>query len=64
MVRVAGNFVNDDGLASLEYGARFLGVPDVVTVGWALLGGVYWITNRRDSVASAEKNEQKKEEQS
>ena len=29
-------------------------VPDVVTVGWALLGGVYWITNRRDDVAAEE----------
>ena len=32
-------------------------IPDVVSVGWALLGGVYWITNRRDDVASAEKKE-------
>lgn len=29
-------------------------VPDVVSVGFALLGGIYWITNRRDRVASAE----------
>jgi len=36
-------------------------VPDVVTVGWALLGGVYWITNRREAVAAAEgkKDEEK-----
>jgi carbonic anhydrase len=27
VVRVAGNFVNDDGLASFEYAVRFLGVP-------------------------------------
>ena len=39
-------------------------VPDVVTVGWALLGGVYWITTRRDAVASIEKNGQNKEDQS
>jgi formate dehydrogenase iron-sulfur subunit len=29
-------------------------VPDVVSVGFALLGGIYWITNRRDLVAAAE----------
>jgi formate dehydrogenase iron-sulfur subunit len=29
-------------------------VPDVVTVGSVLLGGVYWITNRRDEVAKKE----------
>jgi formate dehydrogenase iron-sulfur subunit len=29
-------------------------VPDVVTIGGALLGGIYWITNRRDVVAAAE----------
>lgn len=32
-------------------------VPDVVTIGSAVLGGVYWITHRRDVVAAAEKNE-------
>jgi hypothetical protein len=32
-------------------------VPDVVSVGFALLGGIYWITNRRDRVASAENAE-------
>lgn len=31
-------------------------IPDVVTVGATLLGGIYWITNRRDVVASVEKN--------
>lgn len=30
-------------------------VPDVVSVGFALLGGIYWITNRRDAVAGVEK---------
>jgi len=35
-------------------------VPDVVSVGWALLGGVYWITNRRDNVASAEKKDEER----
>jgi hypothetical protein len=29
-------------------------MPDVVTVGTALLGGIWWITNRRDEVAKAE----------
>jgi carbonic anhydrase len=27
VVRLAGNFANDDGLASLEYAVKFLGVP-------------------------------------
>jgi formate dehydrogenase iron-sulfur subunit len=30
-------------------------VPDVATVGATLLGGIYWITNRRDEVAKAER---------
>ncbi len=29
-------------------------VPDVVALGTVLLGGVYWITHRRDEVAAAE----------
>jgi formate dehydrogenase iron-sulfur subunit len=29
-------------------------VPDVVTVGTTLLGGIWWITNRREKVARAE----------
>jgi formate dehydrogenase iron-sulfur subunit len=29
-------------------------VPDVVTAGTMLLGGIWWITNRRDEVAAAE----------
>jgi len=29
-------------------------VPDVVSVGSVLLGGIYWITNRRDEVAKKE----------
>ena len=32
-------------------------VPDVVTVGSVLLGGVYWITHRRAAVAAAEKED-------
>lgn len=33
-------------------------VPDVVTLGSAVLGGIYWITHRRELVADAEKDEQ------
>lgn len=32
-------------------------VPDVVTLGAVLLGGIYWITNRRADVATAEAEE-------
>lgn len=32
-------------------------VPDVVSVGSVLLGGVWWITNRRDEVARKEGNQ-------
>ena len=31
-------------------------VPQVATVGWAVLGGIWWITNRREAVAAAEKS--------
>ncbi|VVD73924.1 carbonic anhydrase [Pandoraea terrigena] len=40
VVRVAGNFVNDDGLASLEYGVKFLGVPLVMVLGHTNCGAV------------------------
>lgn len=40
VVRLAGNFVNDDGLASLEYGARFLGIPLVMILGHSGCGAV------------------------
>ena len=33
-------------------------VPDVVTVGSAVLGGVYWITHRRELVAKAEEEDE------
>jgi len=33
-------------------------VPDVVSVGSVLLGGIWWITNRRDAVAKAEGGKQ------
>jgi formate dehydrogenase iron-sulfur subunit len=29
-------------------------LPDVVSTGSVLLGGIWWITNRRDEVAKAE----------
>lgn len=32
-------------------------VPDVVMLGGVLLGGIWWITNRRTAVADAERNE-------
>ncbi len=37
-------------------------VPDVVTLGGVLLGGVWWITNRRVEVAAAEREEKSHEE--
>lgn len=40
VVRVAGNFVNDDGLASLEYGVKFLGVPLIMVLGHTSCGAV------------------------
>jgi formate dehydrogenase iron-sulfur subunit len=29
-------------------------VPQVATAGWAVLGGIWWITNRREAVAAAD----------
>jgi carbonic anhydrase len=40
VVRVAGNFVNEDGLASLEYGAMVLGVPLIMVLGHSSCGAV------------------------
>jgi carbonic anhydrase len=40
IVRVAGNFVNEDGLASLEYAVKFLGVPLVIVLGHSNCGAV------------------------
>ena len=40
VVRVAGNFVNDDILASLEYGVEFLGVPLIMVLGHTHCGAV------------------------
>lgn len=40
VVRVAGNVVSPDLLASLEYGVQFLGVPLIVVVGHSACGAV------------------------
>ena len=40
VVRVAGNFVDEDGLASLEYGATILGVPLIMVLGHSNCGAV------------------------
>ena len=40
VVRVAGNFVNTDGLASLEYAVHFLGAPLVMVLGHTNCGAV------------------------
>jgi len=40
VVRVAGNFVNEDGLASLEYGSLVLGVPLIMVLGHSNCGAV------------------------
>ncbi|WP_371345566.1 carbonic anhydrase [Ancylobacter sp. IITR112] len=40
VVRVAGNFVNVDGLASLEYGVKFLGMPLIMVLGHSNCGAV------------------------
>lgn len=40
VVRVAGNFVNIDGLASLEYGVKFLGMPLIMVLGHTNCGAV------------------------
>ncbi|MCZ2077822.1 MAG: 4Fe-4S dicluster domain-containing protein [Bryobacteraceae bacterium] len=38
-------------------------IPDVAGLGAVLLGGVYWITHRRDEVAKAERAEASKEKE-
>jgi formate dehydrogenase iron-sulfur subunit len=35
-------------------------VPDIISAGAVLLGGVYWITHRREEVAAAERAEKEK----
>ncbi len=40
VVRLAGNFVDDDGLASLEYAVRFLGTRLIMVLGHSNCGAV------------------------
>jgi len=40
VVRVAGNFVNVDGLASIEYGVKFLGSSLIMVLGHSACGAV------------------------
>lgn len=40
VVRVAGNFINEDGLASLEYGVAILGIKYIVILGHSSCGAV------------------------
>lgn len=40
VVRVAGNFVNDDGLASIEYAVKFLNTPLVMVLGHSRCGAI------------------------
>lgn len=40
VVRVAGNFVNDDGLASIEYAVKFLSTPLIMVLGHSNCGAV------------------------
>jgi formate dehydrogenase iron-sulfur subunit len=45
-----------ESLPSITHGV-LSHIPDVVTLGSALLGGIYWITHRRDIVAKATESE-------
>jgi formate dehydrogenase iron-sulfur subunit len=38
-------------------------IPDIVPLGGVLLGGIWWITHRRDEVAAAEAEEKKNKQQ-
>jgi carbonic anhydrase len=40
VVRLAGNFLNDDGFASLEYAVKFLGAPLIIVLGHTNCGAV------------------------
>lgn len=48
---------SDEALPPLT-GKVLAHVPDVVSVGAAVLGGIYWITNRRELVSQAEEKEE------
>lgn len=50
VVRVAGNFINEDGLASLEFGAAVLGIKMIVVLGHTSCGAV------RATISSIEEN--------
>jgi formate dehydrogenase iron-sulfur subunit len=39
-------------------------IPDFVPLGAAMLGGVWWITHRREEVAAAEAEEKARKQQS
>nr|WP_272210024.1 carbonic anhydrase [Marinicella sp. W31]MDC2875877.1 carbonic anhydrase [Marinicella sp. W31] len=51
VVRVAGNFLNEDGIASLEYAAAVLGIRAVLVLGHTSCGAV------EATIASIEDNE-------
>jgi carbonic anhydrase len=40
VVRLAGNFLNEDGFASLEYAVKFLGAPLIMVLGHTNCGAV------------------------
>ncbi len=40
VVRLAGNFLDDDGFASLEYAVKFLGAPLVMVLGHTNCGAI------------------------
>ncbi len=40
VIRVAGNFVNEDGLASLEYGSAVLGIKTILVLGHSGCGAI------------------------
>lgn len=40
VVRVAGNFINEDGLASLEFGCAVLGIQQIVVLGHSGCGAI------------------------
>ncbi len=40
VLRVAGNVINPDGVASLEYGTKFLGIPLILVMGHSGCGAV------------------------
>lgn len=54
VVRVAGNFINEDGLASLEYGAAVLGIKTIIVLGHTSCGAVgATITSIQDNILPA-----------